>query len=238
MKQKLYRAGTVHKVTDVKPITLRQWHIRLRGKYALESEMLPELADIAPAFGGKPTAEMKQAAEEVTEAQRQGWRLYTFNDIVRVLIIHRLTLLGFTVERAVMIANECNVDGALEWPDRSATCSIEDVIEGRVMPKGGTKPRPVEKDQFTVSFLPAEDLLNRAEGLADEHERDLLRQMHVGQATNTYSGRTGVGSLAWAFRTEPSISEPGLLSRDMGVVINVSAYAREVKRRLDELDTK
>ena len=202
---KLYRASTVCEVTGIKAVTLRQWH--LRGLYIPLSEHLPEFVGGASKFGRKPSPELVKAAKQVREARRQGWRLYTFEDIVRLLIMHRLVLLGLTAERAGLISKSCSVHGAQQW------------YAGHEMPE-----RNVKMDMFDVAFLPEEDALKNVETLYGPPAMDRL----IGHSVHTYLGREDLGNLV--------PKKDKLFSRDMGVFINDSAYVREVQAKLAAIE--
>lgn len=104
MTQNLYRAATVCEVTGLKPVTLRQWH--LRGLYTPEAEVMSEWVELAPAFTQRPVPpEVKRITDAQAQAKRQGWRVYTFGDLVRICVMRRLILLGITAERAALIVD-------------------------------------------------------------------------------------------------------------------------------------
>jgi DNA-binding transcriptional MerR regulator len=223
---KLYRASTAQKVLGLKAITLRQWH--LRKLYTPETEELVEAAEIQREFAGKANDQLAQTVAEIESAQRQGWRVYTFTDLLRLTVIRKLTAMDVSLERAGMIASR------IQGSDALGGMPVPRVIEGeKVIQQGGKRERiPGIEDCFLVSFMPREQWVESAESLANDDERHRMLEYDVSMSTHTYTGREGIGSLAFAFKTEDRIPVHG---RDVAIVLNVSDIARQVLAKLREL---
>lgn len=215
---KLYRASTACDVTGIKPVTLRQWH--LRGHYTPISERFAE--DVEHGWIKDPGS--VKAAEEIREAERQGWRLYTFEDIVRLLIIHRLIQLGFAVERAAMIAENVDVANASERFQ-----FLEKARHGKR--KRAEKPHP---GILAVSFLPNETRLRQAMALSADQTYSREMRVLTDQAT-FHCYHEGQQELVWAFG--PENKKPERYSNSIGLVINASELADEVQQKLAAIES-
>lgn len=106
---KLYRAATVCRIANIKPITLRQWH--LRELYTPLPEQFKSTMPLLGALGSGPTKEGMAILQAAERAEREGWRAYAFEDIVAISIAVRLINFGITAERALMIAQEVGDTG-------------------------------------------------------------------------------------------------------------------------------
>jgi DNA-binding transcriptional MerR regulator len=216
---RLYRAGAVCAATGVKPITLRQWH--LRGIIQPEIEVLADVAEIHRSLGAEALPRKLRDAEQAAKVQR--WRQYTFNDIVRVAIVRRLVLLGLSPERAAKIARGADGEKSLVWPVPKKT------VKGVVVQQAGEEKRVEKYDSLLVSIVPREDLEESASGLSDAEFEDAEDRM-ISMATNSYIGRE---RLEFAFRKREDNEKLAFGDPSCGVVVNVSEIAREVERRLE-----
>ncbi len=205
-EEKLYRAVTVTKVTGLKPITLRQWH--LRNIYQPETELVKEYNDFGRALGMPVPEKVVKLEARIDDAKRKGWRLYKFADIVRIIIILRLTRSGVTTERAALIAQNCHID-----PD-------------------SPNPNPV----LTVSFQPDENEQREIE--EGKHYLQVLNpdqdpyEKLIEQATENIFG--GYPELSAALAKPNSTHEN--FSKSVAIIVNVSDCIREAVEGLKALD--
>ena len=214
----MYRASTVCEVTGLKPVTLRQWH--LRGIYTPETEGFQEWTEISDAFHTRLTPEAQAVVDRVTDAERHGWRLYTFDDTVRIEIIRRLIRLGVRPERAGLIARHAFAYIAGIPNDRAVTVTSD----GKAIPR---RPLALEgPDIFACVREPGEGF--------EEHQDDEHSEGHgIRISIERVRGPENIGAkfvLASADDFMRTLWNP-----ETGIVINISAIARSVKTKIEAL---
>jgi len=208
----------VCEVTGLKATTLRKWH--LRSYYIPEVETYEDIIlKAAKKLGLTPDPEIVELIGLLrTRAEQEKWRVYTFDDICRLTVMRRLTLLGVTPERASAIVQQINGTEALRW-----NASEVEVLGRRyVVPEGRSTERPPERCSFLASFLPKK--VADLEDVADPDERkkrmsDLIsRASRHGESTD---------SLAEVFK-----------GHDCAILINQTAIAREVREKLADIEKR
>jgi DNA-binding transcriptional MerR regulator len=213
----MYRAATVCEVTGIKPVTLRQWH--LRGIYTPETEQYRAWFEFASAMGGSPTVSgevFRQLTEEVENARRMGWRLYTLADIIRIEIALRLTKLRVSPERAAAIANRCYVETAIPDPRR-----IHITAGGKELPP--KQPGAVKGDRFAVALQPPD---------YDDVDNEKAEEWALDNSVS-HCGISQIGEQFTVTAANDVLRR--LWLPEVGIVINVTEIARLVKAKLDSL---
>ena len=223
---KLYRASTVCEVASIKPVTLRQWH--LRNVIQPEADELPELLELATdeavvrALNLRPniTPEVVEAVRSVQNAGRMGWRLYLDTDIVRVVVLTRLLRHGIEPHRAGLIAKHCQVGQPLPNPKK-----VYITTDGKEI-KPQPRPAPAGKDHFAIVF---------------ESERR-VPNFQLGKRGGLV-GRAQFVPFLWhrestnleIIRSEVADRIFGHFTADSFLVLNLSAIERQVREKLSKI---
>lgn len=219
---KLFRSATVCEVTGVKAVTLRQWH--LRGIIEPEASALPEIFEMATdeavvrALRLRPnlSPDVVNAVREVQNANRMGWRLYTFADIVRVEIMQRLLRHGVDPGRAGLIAQRCDVDQKL--PNQRKVYVTADGKE--VQPP--KRRAPAGKDRFAVVFE-----------VKDDYKDSPIEDAEKWWVERSVSHFHGIESLPAQLATVAA--DPDMyphFNSESFLVLNLSAIERQVEAKL------